>query len=149
LGALLLTACDRTVVTEENTPVKDYNWDYADVKTFTANITDTSLTYNIYVNVRHSFQFEWRNMWVNIETVFPDSTTFSKRVNLPLSEADGHWHGDCLGDNCDAQVLIQRNAFFPQPGQYTFKLTQDMRVNPLGKVKSVGFRIEKNTPEKP
>lgn len=141
---LLLSGCDKTLVMEKNAEIKNYRWDYADVKTFEAEIADTSLTYNLYVNMRHAFSFEWRNAWVDIETVFPDGTTFHKRVNLPLSQPDGQWFGDCLGDNCDIQVPIQSNAYFPQPGRYIFKLKQDMRVNPLGKVKSIGMRIEKN-----
>ena len=127
---------------EENIPVKDYKWDYSDTKIFTAEIKDTTIHYNIYVNLRHSFQFEWRNLWVNIETTFPNGKVYERRVNLLLSEADGHWFGDCLGDNCDIQVPIQQNAFFPLTGKYTFKITQDMRANPLPYIKNVGMRVE-------
>ncbi len=141
---LALSSCDKKLVLEQNQQIRNYRWDYSDAKSFTAAISDTSLTYNIYINARHSFQFEWRNVWVNIETVFPDGHIFNKRINLLLSEPDGHWHGKCLGDNCDIQIPIQQNAYFPQPGNYTFKITQDMRVNPLPHFKSIGIRIEKN-----
>lgn len=142
-AATVFNACDKAWVFERNEEIKNHFWDYSDVKTFEADISDTSLTYNIYVNVRHSFRFEWRNLWVDIETVLPDSTSFHKRINLQLSEPDGHWLGDCLGDNCDMQNLIQSNAYFPQPGKYIFRLRQDMRANPLSHVKSIGLRIEK------
>ena len=139
----ILSSCDKTRVYEENEQIANYKWSYDDAKTFVAEIKDTTQRYNIYVNVRHSFQFEWRNAWVKIQTTFPDGKSFEKRINLVLSEPDGHWNGDCLGDNCDIQVVIQNNAVFPQPGKYTFKIAQDMRVNPLNAVKSVGLRIEK------
>lgn len=142
---VILSSCDKTRILEKNEDIKNHSWAYADVKTFEAQIADTSLTYNIYINMRHSFTFEWRNAWVDIETVFPDGKKFHKRVNLPLSQPDGQWFGDCLGDNCDIRVPIQSNAYFPQPGKYIFKLKQDMRVNPLQNVKSIGMRIEKNT----
>lgn len=144
-ATLVLASCDKTRILEKNEPIKSDTWAYDDVKVFETEIVDTSLSYNLYVQARHSFQFEWRNMWVDIETIFPDSTSFHKRVNLLLSEPDGHWHGDCLGDNCDVRVLIQGNALFPKPGKYIFKIKQDMRVNPLPKVKSIGMRIEKYT----
>ena len=140
---MALASCDKQVLMEENQSIKDFNWAYEDVKTFTADIADTAITYNISVNIRHSFQFDWRNVWVNIETVFPDGHKFTKRVNLLLSEPDGHWYAKCLGDNCDLQVPIQQNAYFPQPGEYTFRIWQDMRVNPLPRIKSIGLRIEK------
>ncbi len=140
---LLLTACNSDAVMEEQQQIKEHKWDYADTKTFTANITDTVQHYNIYVSVRHGFNFEWRNMWVKIETTFPDGKTYERRVNLLLAEADGVWHGECLGDNCDMLIPIQDNAFFPQTGKYTFKVSQDMRVNPLPFVKTIGMRLEK------
>lgn len=133
---------------ENREVIKNEKWDYADTKTFTAEITDTAINYSIYVSIRHGFNFEWRNAWVKIETTFPNGKQFEKRVNLVLSQANGEWYGDCLGDNCDIVIPIQENAFFPETGKYTFKITQDMRVNPLAFVKSVGMRIEKYTPEK-
>ncbi len=144
----LLSACSSNAVMEEQQQIKENNWDYADSKTFTAQITDTVQHYNIYVSVRHGFNFEWRNMWVKIETTFPDGKTYERRVNLLLSDADGVWHGDCLGDNCDMLISIQDNAFFPQTGKYTFKVSQDMRVNPLPHIKTIGMRLEKYTAPK-
>ncbi len=141
--ALFFSSCDNGAVMERQEQVKNNNWDYADAKTFTADIKDTVQHYNIYVSVRHGFNFEWRNMWVKIETTFPDGHKYERRVNLILSDADGVWHGDCLGDNCDMLIPIQDNAFFPELGTYTFTITQDMRVNPLAFVKTVGMRIEK------
>lgn len=138
-----LTACKQDVVLEQNQQIANYQWDYADAKTFTADIKDTVQHYNIYVSTRHGFNFEWRNLWVDIETTFPDGRQFDRRVNLVLSEPDGTWYGDCLGDNCDMLIPIQNNAFFPQIGKYTFKISQDMRVNPMKYVKSIGVRIEK------
>ena len=122
-------------------------WQYSDAKTFSAEIKDTVQLYNIYVSARHGFNFEWRNLWVNIETTFPDGKQYERRVNLILSNADGVWHGDCLGDNCDILIPIQENAFFPEIGKYTFKISQDMRVNPLNNLKSFGMRIEKGKVE--
>jgi gliding motility-associated lipoprotein GldH len=140
---LFLVSCDKSMVMEKQEQIAKYKWDYADAKTFTADITDTIQHYNIYVSVRHGFNFEWRNMWVKIETTFPDGKKYERRVNLILSGADGVWHGDCLGDNCDLLIPIQDNAFFPEIGKYTFKIAQDMRVNPLEAVKTIGMRIEK------
>lgn len=141
----IFSSCNQNKVMEENQQITSYSWDYSDKKTFNAEIKDTTQNYNIYINLRHSFNFEWRNLWVNIETTFPDGRQFEKRINLVLSEPDGHWNGDCLGDNCDIQIPIQTNAFFPLTGKYTFTISQDMRVNPLGFVKSVGMRIEKKS----
>ncbi len=140
---LFFSSCDKARVMEDNQAVNGDKWAYDDPKTFTVDIQDTTLHYNIYINVRHSFQFEWRNVWVNVETVLPDGKKFEKRVNLILSEADGRWFAKCTGDNCYLPIPMQMGAHFPQLGKYTFKITQDMRVSPLNNIKAIGMRVEK------
>ncbi len=144
---IMLVGCDANFVYEVNKPLKAEKWSYADTQIFEAEIKDTAVHYNIFINLRHSFHFEWRNVWVNIETQFPDGKKYSKRVNLLLSEADGKWFGECTGDNCDIQIPIQENAIFPQQGIYKFSIAQDMRVNPLVNIRSVGMKVEKYTAE--
>jgi gliding motility-associated lipoprotein GldH len=145
---LALSACDPNRLYETNTPVAAEKWSYDDVKTFSVDVKDTTTRYNIYINVRHSFLFEWRNIYVQVATRLPDGKQLEKRVNLPLCESDGKWYGSCLGDNCDLKVLIQENAKFPMIGRYTFSIRQDMRVNPLERIKSIGMRVEKAAPPK-
>lgn len=138
-----LNSCNNSALLEEIQPIEKYQWEYNHKKTFKVNVTDTTQRYNLHILLRHSFNYEWRNLWIKIETKFPDGRTLSKRMNLQLCEADGEWFGKCLGDNCDMEFLIQRNAVFPQAGEYTFSFTQDMRVNPINYIKGIGMRIEK------
>jgi hypothetical protein len=143
VSALLLVACDQNRLYETNLPIADQKWDYKDVKTYTLAVKDTATRYNVYINIRHSFQYEWRNIYVQVGTTLPDGKRLEKRVNLALSEADGKWFGSCLGDNCDLPIMIQHDAKFPQVGSYTFTIRQDMRTNPLPLIKSVGLRVER------
>jgi gliding motility-associated lipoprotein GldH len=138
-----LSSCDPNRVYEQNIDVDKELWGYEDIKKFEVDIQDTAIRYNIGVNLRHSFQFEWRNVYVQIETKLPDGKILEKRVNLLLSEADGKWHGKCYGDNCFIYIPIQSNFVFPNKGKYTFRIKQDMRQNPLKYIKFVGLRVEK------
>ena len=148
MAFICLTACDPNRLYETNTPVANEKWTYDDVKSFSVDVKDTTTRYNIYINLRHSFLFEWRNIYVQVGTQLPDGKKMDKRVNLPLCESDGKWYGSCLGDNCDIPVEIQHDAKFPMMGKYIFTIRQDMRVNPLEKIKSVGLRVEKTAPPK-
>jgi gliding motility-associated lipoprotein GldH len=142
---LMIYSCDSKRVFEQNINIDKELWDYKDIKKFEVAIQDTAIRYNIGVNLRHSFQFEWRNVYVQIETTLPDGKVLEKRVNLLLSEADGKWYGKCFGDNCFIYIPIQSNFIFPNKGKYTFRIKQDMRQNPLKLIKFVGLRIEKAT----
>lgn len=139
-----LISCDPNRVYDTNLDVQNAAWDYDDIKRFEVNIDDTIAQYNLAVNIRHSFNYEWRNMYVNIKTMLPDSQWLDRRVNLPMSEPDGKWFGKCMGDNCYVSVPIQKNAKFPQKGKYIFTIQQDMRANPLQNIRYIGLRIEKS-----
>lgn len=139
----MLFSCNQNVVFEKNLDIKNESWDYSQAQTFKVNIEDTTSRYNIYINIRHTFHFEWRNLWIQIDTEFPDGKKLSKRVNLPLSEADGKWFGECSGNSCFIQIPLQENAIFPVTGNYTFTIRQDMRVNPLQNIRNVGLKVEK------
>lgn len=138
-----LSSCDSNRFFEDNQSIAGDKWDYNDVKKFTVNVDDTTAHFNLCINVRHSFHYEWRNMYVMVTTEFPDGRKVDSRVNLSLSEPDGHWYARCIGDNCYISIPIKENTMFPQKGKYIFSIRQDMRQNPLPLVKYIGFRVEK------
>jgi gliding motility-associated lipoprotein GldH len=143
VSLVLLCSCNKQVIFDKNLIINNESWEYNDAKTFRVLVEDTSWRYNLLINVRHSFHFEWRNLWVNIETIFPDGKKLSKRVNLTLCEADGKWYGKCFNSRCFIRIPIQENAIFPLRGEYIFTMYQDMRVNPLKHIQSIGMRVEK------
>lgn len=138
-----LSGCDSRRVYEKNIDIPQYIWNLDYKPVFDVTIEDTTQRYNIYVNVRHTTYYSNSNIWILITTQFPDGSKLEKRVNLELADKEGKWHGDCLGDICDAQVPIQQNAFFNQPGNYSFQFAQIMRTDNLPLVMSVGLRVEK------
>jgi len=145
---ITLSACDQNRVFEEYKSVKGGSWKYDDSIQFKINIEDTAQRYNLFVDVRHNFYFDWRNLWVKVITEYPNHKTELTRVNLPLSASDGVWYGKCSGDICEMRVGIQENAIFPQKGIYTFTIIQDMRQNPLDKIIDIGMRLETYEKEK-
>ena len=143
LFSFVLSSCTDDTVYDEYKNIKNNSWDYADSIKFEVAIEDTSEHYNLYVNLRHNFYFDWRNIWVKVITIYPNNKTEISSVNLPLSEADGKWFGKNSGDICNVRIGIQQNAVFPQKGNYKFIILQDMRQNPLPKIIDVGLRVEK------
>ncbi len=147
IATLLFYSCDERRVFEEYDHISAGGWEYKNPSRFELTLKDTAQQYDLYLKLRHHFNFEWRNVWVKVTTTYPDSTSQTSSVNLPLSEADGHWFARCTGDVCDLSILIQKNAIFPMSGKYHFQIQQDMRQNPLKQIIDVGLRIEKTPKE--
>jgi len=142
LTLLAFSACDKNRVFEKNREIKDYTWDSKSKAAFTFDIQDTAVLYNIYVNVRHADFYQFSNLWLMVRTTFPDGKQLSKRIEIPLSNADGAWYGEGLGDIWDASHLIQQGAYFNKAGKYTFELEHNMRKDPLPGIMAIGLRVE-------
>lgn len=143
-----VASCNPNRVFEKNTDIPNNVWDKEFKPEFEFEITDTNLVYSLSVNVRHTNFYQFNNLWVMAYTTFPDGKTISSRVELPLADKDGKWHGDCLGDICDANILIQEKALFNQLGKYKLTFEQIMRnkslnLDQLPSIMAIGLKVEK------
>src|SRR6187549_169559 len=71
---LLFDSCDKNRIYEKNITIEKYVWESKVKPTFTVDILDTSVLYNLYVNVRHAEIYPYQNIWLIVGTQFPDST---------------------------------------------------------------------------
>ncbi len=146
---MFLASCEKNRVYEKNISIEKYTWDSKVVPAFTVEIPDTSALYNIYVNIRHIDLYPFQNIWLLVDTQFPDGTHTDRRIEIILANDEGKWHGEGLGDIWDFRSLIQENAFFNKAGTYTFTITQNMREDPLPGIMAVGLRVEKTGMTRP
>jgi gliding motility-associated lipoprotein GldH len=138
----LFIACQQNLSYEKYISIDRESWNSAQKLFFPVEIKDTSVLYNIYINVRNTNDYPFSNLWLNIGTKFPDNQSFEKRINLTLADSSGKWLGQPQGDLNDEKILIQQNAFFQKPGTYTFSLEQIMRQDPLPGILAIGLRVE-------
>jgi gliding motility-associated lipoprotein GldH len=138
-----LAACTKSNLYDKNISIHEGQWAYGDAKKFKVNIIDTASNYNLFVNVRHTDQYQFNNLWLIITTTYPDSSTRQDKVNVELSQTDGRWTGTCVDGICYNSVLVQTDFTFPQKGDYIFAIEQDMRMNPITEIFDIGLKIEK------
>jgi gliding motility-associated lipoprotein GldH len=136
------TSCEENRIYEKNINIEEYRWDSKTVPSYQVDIKDTSVLYNLYVNVRHAELYPFQNIWLVVGTIYPDGKKASSRVEIMLANNEGKWYGEGLGDIWDYRVQIQENAFFNQPGSYVFTIQQNMRQDPLPGIMAIGLRIE-------
>jgi gliding motility-associated lipoprotein GldH len=144
--AAITSGCEQSRVFDKNIAIGKDGWFYGEPLQFEVYINDTSYSYNMFVNVRHTDEFPYNNMWMNLTTTLPDNVQKTSKIDVQLSEPDGIWTGDCIDGICYNTVLVQKNFRFPATGKYVFTLEQDMRMNPMTGLLDVGIRVEKFIP---
>ena len=138
-----LESCDPKRVYEKNEKIANNNWDQNAPLVFLVNIKDTLYPHNVYINVRNAGFFGFSNLFLFINTRFPQGQLERDTLECLLASPEGKWLGEGLGDLFDNRILFKKNVRFPQEGEYRFELIQAMRINPLPGIMDAGIRIEK------
>jgi len=143
MTACLFYSCDSNRIFESNENIDNGDWSYEDTLVFKTNMEDTISRYNVFLNIRHTKDYEYANLWLKIITTFPNGEIVNTPVDLPIADADGRWYGSGSGSVLSTKLLIQENAIFPNKGEYKWEMVQNMRINPISEIMDVGLTIEK------
>ena len=144
LVLLVLSSCDSSRVYEENIKLSDNNWPAAKGLVFQTTITDTVSAHNVYLNIRNASHYPFSNIFLFLNTTFPNGQLDRDTLEIMLATPEGKWMGRGLGDIWDNRILFKKNVSFPQAGEYRFELIQAMRLDPLPGIMDAGIRIEKS-----
>jgi gliding motility-associated lipoprotein GldH len=143
LVTLFVSSCtDPNAVFDQNTPIENKNWSYANRVKNSFKIDDPSVPYNLYLNLRVTGEYKYSNIFVMIHRSGPKLNRIT-RYEVKLASLDGEWLGQGSGNLYSYQVSVLTDYKFPEKGTYEFDIEQNMRDNPLHEVNDVGLRVEK------
>lgn len=144
IGVLVfIGGCDSKRVYESNVAIPNGIWNSANRAKFEVEISDTVTAHNFYINVRNAGSYPYSNLYLFLETEFPDKVYARDTIECILADNAGRWLGDGSGDIWDNQILFKKGIRFRKAGKYVFTLEQAMRVANLPMIMDVGMRIEK------
>jgi gliding motility-associated lipoprotein GldH len=116
----------------------------SDVKpSFDFEVTDSLALYRLYLVIRHTDAYHFKNLWMNVSMKTPDTTiVFKGEFTLADNEK---WHGTIVDDIVEQRIPVEpgNKALRLKKGHYTFTLQQVMREDPLLNVLNAGIRVEK------
>jgi gliding motility-associated lipoprotein GldH len=138
-----LVSCDRNRVFEENIVIPSGVWNSRHKVEFSVQIDDQMARYNIYLNVRNAPEYPYSNLFLFLDSRYPDGRISRDTIELTLADYDGRWLGSGMGGVKFNRFLFHRGVKFQQKGNYRFSFEQAMRVNELKGIRDFGLRIEK------
>lgn len=141
LLALAVTSCDNHTVYSDSHRIGDEKWSMYDPANFVCSIDDTITTCDIVFSLRTSTDYPYRNMYLFIVTSFPSGTTVTDTLNATVTDEKGRWQGKGAGDLRELTIPYKSNVFFPEKGEYHFRVIHGMRDTVLKGVYDIGMRI--------
>lgn len=139
---IALTSCDQNRYFEQNSEIDKETWTYQNIKKFQVDINDTNSLFNFYLNVRNTTDYPFANLYVFVETTFPDSLMARDTIELQLANRRGDWLGSGYGKFKYNQFILRKGMRFVQKGSYSFSIEQGMRTEVLEGISDVGIRLE-------
>lgn len=141
--SVFLTACSSSVLFDNNKSLPGNVWKSDQVIRFDVELTDTVSICKFYLNFRHTTDYRYANIFLFINTTFPDGKEARDTVECILADPAGKWLGKGISNTRDNQVLLRRGIRFLQQGTYIFEFEQAMREPELVGVMDLGLRIAK------
>ena len=142
---VLIHSCTPPVgVFEKNISIPDHEWSSNFKPEISFEIKDTVALYRLYVVLRHTDAYGFKNIWLNVGVQSPGEKIYSNRINLLLASDDKGWLGKGMDDVFEHRALLENTPRrFLKTGIYKFTLQQIMREDPLEHVMNAGIRLEK------
>ena len=139
----ILFACDSKRVYEDYKTIDPSGWNKDSVARFDVNVTDTTQSNNIYINIRNKGNYPNSNIWLFVEVKDPTGKLLTDTVEYVLADKSGKWRGSGIGDLFDNQFVYRRHIVFEHAGVYQFRIYQGMRTQKLKGIHDIGLRVEK------
>jgi len=141
LGFLGVTSCNEESAFEANQSIPNQKWLYEDTLWFETSILDTISLYDVSLNIRHTNEYEFNNLWLKLLTIYPNGDMEEAPLNIPMANDEGQWFGSGLGSILENNIVIQQKALLKTEGNYRFGIVQNMRKSPLEEVLDVGIQL--------
>ncbi len=144
LMIIVLQSCDHEALVDTFETVPHQNWTYVKPIKATFEISDSTKTYHIYVNFRHTADYRYSNIWLRLHVLGPGLKDVPERQEFQLAMPDGEWLGNGSGNLYSYQLIYKEHYKFPSKGKYTVVVEQNMRDNPLKNISDVGLKVEED-----
>ena len=139
--ACFLSSCGKDTVYSEFQPIKDKLWDKNNEYFFNFEIKDTSVPYNVSLQLRNNDMYPYQNIWLLFEESQPTKITTKDTIEFMLADDFGKWKGNgiTLYQN---RIPVKNHYIFPDTGKYTINIRHGMRDDKLKGIENIGVNIE-------
>jgi gliding motility-associated lipoprotein GldH len=139
----LIVSCSHNDIYLQYFHVNEAGWNKDSICTFDIQVDDSTLIYNVYVNIRNRGEYPYQNMWLFLKKMSPDSVITKDTIEFYLANDHGKWLGSGVGSTYEMPVLYKQKIKFPRKGIYRYSIVHGMRDSVLSGINDVGMRVEK------
>jgi gliding motility-associated lipoprotein GldH len=141
---LVFPSCDSPAIFKQNLKIENNIWVRDQIADFDVEIKDTTMRYDVNVEVRHASHYPFANLLIELNIIYPSGEERVKAHDLLLRNSDGKFKGNGLGDIWDISIPIYKNHAFNTAGKYKFSIRNIMPVHETPGLMEIGLNIKKS-----
>lgn len=140
---VFLSACSSNDIYNRYVEIAPKGWSVDNVAIYEFDIPDSTVQYNAYVNVRHGGDYLYKNLWLFLEQLSPDSVLIRDTLECYLADNEGKWLGDGSGSVLHLSMPYRMDARFDRTGTYQLNIRHGMSDPVLTGIQHIGIRLER------
>ena len=149
LCVLILVSCDASRVFDQYVSMDNNQWNIQDKVIFKFSVKDTLSQHNLFINLRNTSAYKFRNLFLITEMNFPDGQRIIDTLEYDMADKSGKFLGKGITEIKENKLFYKEGITFPNTGDYSIHIAHAMRKNNtingiqnLQGISDVGFRIE-------
>lgn len=125
--------------------IKNKDWNKSDTLIYNIPVTASKGIYRLQIEIRHTDNYKYKNLWLEMSNNLKDSTRFVKdSIQLKLADKSGRWYGDGIGGLYQFDTLFTKRIIVSQTANnHSLRITHIMRDNSLPGIRDIGIRLDK------
>jgi gliding motility-associated lipoprotein GldH len=146
--SLILLSCGNQPIFDEYVAVGSA-WNEQKEVQFALDAPDTTLQYNVFLQLRNNRKYPFSNIFLIVQTEAPDKTVMVDTLEYAMTKPDGTFLGSGFSDLKENKLFFREKIRFEQLGTYQIRIRHAVRnigaiegVGDLEGITDVGLKIE-------
>jgi gliding motility-associated lipoprotein GldH len=118
-------------------------WLKKDAREFMVPVKDNSLAYDLSISFRYLDGYQYQIARIRVTETSPAGKVAVKEYDLKVREDNGDYIGEAGLDIWDSDHLVEANKKYEETGTYSYRIEQNMPVDPLTSVMEIGIILSK------
>lgn len=141
--SLICLSCNKREAYYHFNEFADVKWSKLDTIVF--NIDSAAITpgvpYDIDLEIVNNTNYQYQNIWFYTQDNFESKRPVAYEIEYTIADKDGNWYGAGFGSLYQLTVSYKKKFVFTEKRNYSFKIVQGMRDEPLSGIEKVGVKI--------
>jgi gliding motility-associated lipoprotein GldH len=139
-----ISSCRQDEVFRKYQKLDNYQWNKDKNIVYNFEINDIKNIYDVLIAIRHTPQYPYANLQLNMSIISPSGQERTKDHDLYIRNNNGSFKGEGMGDIYDVEFLALEKINFTEQGKYTVELHSLMPKYSTPALMEIGLIIKKS-----